>query len=66
MAMKVNKVLIGVKKRSKVIHRTWATEGFGLTEFLLVISLFSILIIGVLYTNYHSQMKTYDVETQKI
>lgn len=64
--MKLNKGLIGVKKGTNATHRTRAPEGFGLIEFLIAISLFSILIIGVLYTSYESQMKTYEVETQKI
>ena len=42
------------------------TGGFGLIEFLIGVTLFFILIIGVLYGSFQAQKKTYDVEIQKI
>jgi Tfp pilus assembly protein PilW len=40
--------------------------GFGLIELLIGLSLFSILIIGVLYGSFQVQRKTYDLESKKI
>ena len=48
------------------IHGIRSTVGFGLLEFLIALSLFSIIVVGVLYSSYQSQKQTYDSETRKI